>query len=227
MRDVANPPARVVLCGVRRSIHGFLFFSNVFARHTLLARSPPSRARPHRTTRRDGARGQRCVLNRTHAHVRTHARARHGVDDDETRQGVRQTETESGAQARAREDRGGGGERSIVRRDRARERWEEESVDVRVENRRRGVREEFTDDSIGVHRWVDEKAKEAHAQGEKAKDHARVGDGGGGGDERGQRDDDEDDDDGDIERDIKVKKGKEGEEEVTKYVDWGQTVHSA
>ena len=139
----------------------------------LLARARVRRAR------RDGARGQRCVPHRTHAHVRTHARARHGVDDDETRQGVRQTETESGAQARAREDRGGGGERSIVRRDRARERWEEESVDVRVENRRRGVREEFTDDSIGVHRWVDEKAKEAHAQGEKAKDDARVGGGAG------------------------------------------------
>ena len=59
--------------------------------------------------------------------------------------------------------------------DRARERWEEEGVDVRVEDRGRGVREEFTDDSARVHRWVDEKGKEEDAKGEKTKGDDRGG----------------------------------------------------
>jgi len=62
--------------------------------------------------------------------------------------------------------------------DRARERWEEEGVDVRVEDRGRGVREEFTDGSACVHRWVDEKGKEEDAQGEKAQGDERGGCGG-------------------------------------------------
>lgn len=62
--------------------------------------------------------------------------------------------------------------------DRARERWEEEGIDVRVEDHGRGVREEFTDDSARVHRWVDEKGKEEDAKGEKAKGDERGGCGG-------------------------------------------------
>lgn len=96
--------------------------------------------------------------------------------------------------------------------DRARERWEEEGVDVRVEDRGRGVREEFTDDSARVHRWVDEKGKEEDAKGEKAKGDERGGCGGRGDGERTGADAGADDDagaqgGGGIKGEIKVKEG--------------------
>ena len=96
--------------------------------------------------------------------------------------------------------------------DRARERWEEEGVDVRVEDRGRGVREEFTDGSARVHRWVDEKGKEEDAKGEKAKGDERGGCGGRGDGERTGADAGADDDagaqgGGGIKGEIKVKEG--------------------